>query len=168
MRSFLPLLFAALAAADSAFAHSLHAREVGKQHHHQNIARDMSSNKIEKRYPPGRETFIPTTTPVWMASQTPAASSTRQAASPTTTPAPDGQFTTPTSRALVAATTSSATTCAPPYIAPTMISGTGTLPKPTGFVRKRANRGQTLVGDNNQPFVIVGPSKPPFPPSSRI
>ncbi|GAA5834472.1 hypothetical protein JCM11251_007017 [Rhodosporidiobolus azoricus] len=164
MRNYLVLLLAAAASANLASAGALHAREVARDLKHYNNARDMSAdkNRIEKRYPPNRETFIPTTTPVWMASQTPAATSTstttQAAGNPTTTPAPSGQFATPTSRALVAATTSSATTCAPPYFAPTTIAGTGTLPKPTGFVRKRANRGQELVGDGNQRYVIVGPN----------
>lgn len=155
---------------DLTSASSPHAREVAKSFEHQELARRMSEKggdgkRIEKRYPPDRETFIPTTTPAWMVSSTAAASptsssssTTSPAAGATTTSPPSGQFATPTSRALVAATTSSATTCASAYVAPTMITGTGTLPKPTSFVRKKVSRGQALVGDGNLPYVIVGPN----------
>ncbi|GAA5870684.1 hypothetical protein JCM8547_005029 [Rhodosporidiobolus lusitaniae] len=154
----------------AASAHN--ARELAKDPYHQAVARDMSSGnlnpqheRIEKRYPPNRETFIPTTTPVWMASQTPAASavssrsssSSSSAAAPTATSAPSGQFATPTTRALVAATTSTATTCAGAYVAPTTIFGTGTLPKPSTFVRKQQARSDQLVLDG-APFRIVGPN----------
>ncbi|GAA5897825.1 hypothetical protein JCM6882_005089 [Rhodosporidiobolus microsporus] len=154
------LLLAALAVAEAVVGNSLPARELAKNLEHQRLARDMSANRIEKRYPPDRETFTRTTTPVWMASQTPTASASSppsSAATPTTT-APPGQFGTPTSRALVAATTSSATTCAPAYVTPPMIYGTGTFPEPTAFVCQRAACGQALMGDGNQPYVIIGPN----------
>ncbi|GAA6037504.1 hypothetical protein JCM8097_008222 [Rhodosporidiobolus ruineniae] len=166
MRSFLPLFLAAaagLVAPEAVSANSLPARHVALQAKHQAIARDMSSNRIEKRYPPdwdGTATYTPTTTPAYLASQTPSSTSSTAAAGATTTPAPSGAYdpANQPSRALVAATTSSATTCAPAYVAPTVISGTGTLPKPTSFVRKQAARSSQLVGDGNLPYRIVGPN----------
>ncbi|GAA6004326.1 hypothetical protein JCM10207_000670 [Rhodosporidiobolus poonsookiae] len=155
-------LAAAAACASPAVAHSPHAaREVAKHGKHQVIAREMSSGRLAKRYPPDRETFIPTTTPVWMLSQTAAAAATPTSSSSasqaaTTTLAP-GQFGATTTRALVAATTAVATTCAPAYVAPTVIAGTGTLPKPTSFVRRKNARSQQLAVDGVD-FTIVGPN----------
>ncbi|GAA5908351.1 hypothetical protein JCM5296_001289 [Sporobolomyces johnsonii] len=83
-------------------------------------------------------------------------STTRSSSSSSVTSAPS-PFTTGTTRALVAATTSSATTCAPAYTAgKTTIRGTGTLPKPTSFVKKAIRSQQLTV--NNQPFRVVGPN----------
>ncbi|GAA5919876.1 hypothetical protein JCM1841_002086 [Sporobolomyces salmonicolor] len=83
-------------------------------------------------------------------------STTLSSSSSSATPAPS-PFTTGTTRALVAATTSSAKTCAPTYTAGGFtITGTGTLPKPTSFVKKAARSQQLTV--NNQPFRIVGPN----------
>jgi hypothetical protein len=110
---------------------------------------------LDKRYPPDRATtFRPTTTPAYAAET---ASPTVSSSSSQTT-RPPGQFGGGTAtRALVAATTSLASTCAPPYVAPTMISGTGTLPKPTSFVRHATYRDKFLTLDG-KPFVVVGPS----------
>ncbi|GAA5906944.1 hypothetical protein JCM8208_003719 [Rhodotorula glutinis] len=110
---------------------------------------------LDKRYPPDRATtFRPTTTPAYAVRT---ASPTVSTSSSQTT-RPPGQFGGGTAtRALVAATTSLASTCAPPYVAPTMIRGTGTLPKPTSFVRHAVFRDEFLTLDG-QPFVVVGPN----------
>ncbi|GAA5973883.1 hypothetical protein JCM11641_001199 [Rhodosporidiobolus odoratus] len=123
--------------------------------------------QLAKRYPPEPVTAIPTTTPAWKTSQTPTASTTSLSpssalvnsagvASSFTTSAPSGQFAAPSSRALVAATTSPATTCAPSYVAPTMITGTGTFAKPSSFAKKTARSQQITV--DGQRFNIVGPN----------
>ncbi|CEQ42519.1 SPOSA6832_04338 [Sporobolomyces salmonicolor] len=89
-------------------------------------------------------------------------STTLSSSSSSATPAPS-PFTTGTTRALVAATTSSAKTCAPTYTAGGFtITGTGTLPKPTSFVKKAARSQQLTV--NNQPFRIVGPKDENYGP----
>ncbi|GAA5820854.1 hypothetical protein JCM3770_007269 [Rhodotorula araucariae] len=120
---------------------------------------------LDKRYPPGRATtYTPSTTPAYAATPASAAptasssSSSSSAGAPATqtTPAP-GQFQSGTTRALVAATTSTATTCAPPYAATSMITGTGTLPRPTSFVKKVGLKDKYLSLDG-QPFIIVGPN----------
>ncbi|GAA6004062.1 uncharacterized protein JCM10292_005861 [Rhodotorula paludigena] len=60
-------------------------------------------------------------------------------------------------RAAAATTTRPASTCAPSYTAgDTTISGTGTLPKPTSFV-KRPKDSQLLTLDD-KPYRIVGPN----------
>lgn len=120
--------------------------------------------RLDKRYPPDRATtFIPTTTPAYAvqtASPTaPSPSSSRSTTPPAsqTTRAP-GQFGGGTAtRALVAATTTLASTCAPSYAATSMITGTGTRPKPTSFVRHATFRDKFLTLDG-QPFVVVGPN----------
>lgn len=145
---------ATILACSALFAQLGHAHDLrgdARQRRHQEAAA-----RIEKRYPPGRETFIPTTTPAYAvetSSATPAATKTSSGSQ--TTP-PPGQYTTGTTRAHVAATTSTPTTCAPPYIATSMITGTGTLPKPTSFVTKVYRSNQLML--NGSPFTIVGPS----------
>lgn len=46
--------------------------------------------------------------------------------------------------------------CASSYTGGSMVTGTGTLPKPTGFVTKAATSKQLML--NGQPFRIVGPN----------
>jgi len=73
---------------------------------------------------------------------------------PTSMPTND-PFTGVDSRALAATTV--ATTCDPVYTGGGFtISGTGTLPSPTAFVKKAARSQQLTV--NNQPYRIVGPN----------
>ncbi|KAK4046663.1 hypothetical protein OIO90_006475 [Microbotryomycetes sp. JL221] len=61
---------------------------------------------------------------------------------------------TTSSRAATTTTKSTSVVCATPYTAATMISGTGTLPKPTSFVQKQ---GSSLTLDGS-PFRMVGPN----------
>jgi len=67
-------------------------------------------------------------------------------------------FTGVDSRALAATTVATTiTTCDPTYTGGGFtISGTGTLPSPTAFVKKAARSQQLTV--NNQPYRIVGPN----------
>ncbi|BGP43674.1 hypothetical protein JCM10449v2_007719 [Rhodotorula kratochvilovae] len=114
---------------------------------------------IEKRYPPGRATtYVPTTTPAYAAAAATSSPSSTTTGAPAsqTTPAP-GQFQSGTTRALVAATTTLASTCAPPYVGTSMITGTGTQPRPTSFVKKVALKDKFLSVDGS-PFIIVGPN----------
>ncbi|CDR46534.1 hypothetical protein NBRC10512_001658 [Rhodotorula toruloides] len=151
---------ATLLACSALFAQLGHAHDVRDQQVRQKRHHDASAAaKIEKRYPPGRETFIPTTTPAYAlstSSATPAATKTSSTSSGSQTTPPPGQYTTGTTRAHVAATTTTPTTCAPPYIATSMITGTGTLPKPTTFVTKVYRSNQLTL--NGSPFTIVGPN----------
>ncbi|BGP27825.1 hypothetical protein JCM10295v2_006803 [Rhodotorula toruloides] len=154
MRFTATLLACSALFAQLGLAHDLRDEARQKRHH------DAAKAKIEKRYPPGRETFIPTTTPAYAletTSATPAATKTSSSTSSgsQTTP-PPGQYTTGTTRVHVAATTTTPTTCAPPYIATSMILGTGTLPKPTSFVTKVYRSNQLTL--NGSPFTIVGPN----------
>ncbi|BGP35567.1 hypothetical protein JCM10296v2_007408 [Rhodotorula toruloides] len=151
---------ATLLACSALFAQLGHAHDLRDQQARQKRHHDAASAaKIEKRYPPGRETFIPTTTPAYalsISSATPPATKTSSTSSGSQTTPPPGQYTTGTTRAHVAATTTTPTTCAPPYIATSMITGTGTLPKPTTFVTKVYRSNQLTL--NGSPFTIVGPN----------
>ncbi|KAJ8291639.1 Mannan endo-1,4-beta-mannosidase 1 [Rhodotorula toruloides] len=53
-------------------------------------------------------------------------------------------------------TSSTTTTCAPLYTASKMITGTGTLPKPSTFVKKTTNSNKLTL--DGLPFTIVGPN----------
>lgn len=55
----------------------------------------------------------------------------------------------------VAATQTPNGSCAPSYSAPTMVTGTGTLPRPTSFVSRGSSQDITLDGS---PYQIVGPN----------
>ncbi|GAA5975665.1 hypothetical protein JCM10908_005235 [Rhodotorula pacifica] len=123
------------------------AHDFDKRAPHANAAAAAKANRLLKRYPPGRETFAITTTPAYEAT------STVISALGTATQVPSGAFNPNAGNNPLAATP---TTCAPTYTAPNMIMGTGTLPKPSSFIRK-GFRDQFLNLDG-LPFTIVGPN----------
>ncbi|GAA6005818.1 uncharacterized protein JCM10292_004648 [Rhodotorula paludigena] len=136
----------------------------GAEAHDERVKRHAEfAHKLDKRYPPDRATtYSPTTTPAYAYETTSNAPTPTTSRSSVTTPASQttpaaGQFdpNSPT-RALVAATTTWPATCAPTYVAPSMITGTGTLPRPTTFVTKAPR--EVFLRLNNQPFTIVGPN----------
>ncbi|ORY88384.1 glycoside hydrolase superfamily [Leucosporidium creatinivorum] len=91
----------------------------------------------------------PRTTPVTSKSTTTTTKTTTTTAKTTTT-TPASSSTT----SIAASSTTTSGTCAPTYVVSQMISGTGTLPKPTSFV-KRAATGQGLALDGTA-FRVVG------------
>lgn len=124
-----------------ALAEGHHAEEKRAPH-----AAVVEKQRLLKRYPPDRATFAITTTPAYEATSIVPALGT---AAP---PLPTGAFQNQTFNPLAG----TPTTCAPTYTADQTITGTGTLPKPSTFVRKDPNS-QVLQLDGT-PFTIVGPN----------
>lgn len=117
----------------------------------------VEANRLLKRYPPDRATFAITTTPAF------AATGTVVAALGEATQGASGAFNSNVGFNPLAATP---TTCAPSYTAPSMITGTGTLPKPSTFVKKRF--GDRFLNLDGAPFTIVGPSTFAFPTDGSL
>lgn len=134
----------AIVAASSALAS---AHDFGKRLSHEDAVAAGKANRLLKRYPPDRATFAITTTPAF------AATGTVVAALGEATQGASGAFNPNVGFNPLAATP---TTCAPSYTAPNMITGTGTLPKPSTFVKKRF--GDRFLNLDGAPFTIVGPN----------
>lgn len=129
------------------------AHDFNKRLSHEDAVAAGKANRLLKRYPPDRATFAITTTPAF------AATGTVVAALGEATQGASGAFNPNIGFNPLAATP---TTCAPSYTAPNMITGTGTLPKPSTFVKKRF--GDRFLNLDGAPFTIVGPSTSAFRP----
>lgn len=118
--------------------------------------RDRETRGVNEKRTTNRRAAKPVATTA-VVSRRPAKTTSTVAASATTTSKtqPLATTATRTSSSNAAMTTTRAASCAPTYVAAIMISGTGTLPKPSSFVKKSSGQGLTLDGSN---FRIVGPS----------